>query len=153
MLSVVGCLSDESLENAINKAYESVSKIRFDGMIFRSDIGKQLLKKIANYDENFSDRRDRLHRLPYGRWRLIKAGYEVIIIDNLSNSKEFIDRIEMITGTRPVFVNADLRDKNGLNEFFKTTKGIDAVIHFAAFKAVANRVKDPLLYYDNNISA
>ena len=42
---------------------------------------------------------------------LIKAGYEVIIIDNLSNSKEFfIDRIEMITGTRPVFVNADLRD-------------------------------------------
>ena len=83
---------------------------------------------------------------------LIHAGYEVIIIDNLSNSKEFfIDRIEMITGTRPVFVNADLRDMNGLNEFFKITKGIEAVIHFAAFKAVGESVKDPLLYYDNNI--
>lgn len=84
---------------------------------------------------------------------LINAGYHVIIIDNLSNSKEFfIERIEMITGTRPAFEKTDLRDREAVAAFFEKTRDIDAVIHFAAFKAVGESVKDPLLYYDNNIS-
>ena len=67
---------------------------------------------------------------------LINAGKEVVIVDNFSNSKpEVLNRIEKITGTRPVFYQADLLDKPAIDRIFEEQK-IDAVIHFAGFKAV-----------------
>ena len=84
---------------------------------------------------------------------LIGAGHDVVIVDNLSNSEEFVvDRIEQIAGIRPAFVKADLRDENALRTAFSDFEKIDSVIHFAAFKAVGESVQNPLLYYDNNIS-
>src|SRR5690242_17757283 len=82
---------------------------------------------------------------------LLKRDYHVHIIDNLSNShKEVLSGIETITGKRPSFHHFDLCDKNSVTEFFKTNK-IDATIHFAAYKAVGESVKEPLKYYRNNI--
>lgn len=84
---------------------------------------------------------------------LINAGHEVILLDNLSNSEEyFIDRIEKITSRKPAFCKVDLRDMANLCTVFEENNGIDAVIHFAAFKAVGESVMNPLLYYDNNIT-
>jgi UDP-glucose 4-epimerase len=84
---------------------------------------------------------------------LIKSGYEVIIVDSLVNSKILVlDRIEKITGVRPAFYLADLRDEEKVVEIFKNHK-IDAVIHFAGLKAVGESVEKPELYYDNNIGA
>jgi UDP-glucose 4-epimerase len=83
---------------------------------------------------------------------LIGEGYEVIIIDNLYNSDaEVADVIGKITGVKPHLEVFDLCDKNRLDNFFKTTPGIDAVIHFAAYKAVGESVKKPLEYYHNNL--
>lgn len=84
---------------------------------------------------------------------LQNEGYEVIIIDNLSNSTaDVADKIAMITGIKPAFEKIDLCDKEPLNDFFNREKDIAAVIHFAAFKAVGQSVQDPMLYYRNNIS-
>ncbi|HAY34940.1 MAG TPA: UDP-glucose 4-epimerase GalE [Ignavibacteria bacterium] len=84
---------------------------------------------------------------------LQKEGYEVIILDNLSNSEiEVIDNIEKISGVKPEFHKIDLCDEDVVNEFFKKEKDISAVIHFAAFKAVGESVNNPLLYYRNNVS-
>lgn len=81
------------------------------------------------------------------------AGYEVIIIDNLSNSDiDVVNRIEKITGQRPSFEKIDLCDSKILNQFFDKNSGIEAVIHFAAFKAVGESVRNPLLYYNNNVT-
>lgn len=83
---------------------------------------------------------------------LIGEGYEVIIIDNLYNSDaEVADAIGKITGMKPHLEVFDLCDKNRLDNLFKTTPGIDAVIHFAAYKAVGESVKKPLEYYRNNL--
>ncbi len=83
---------------------------------------------------------------------LIKAGYETVIIDNLSNSSaEVIDRIAKISGTKPGFYQFDLCDKNQLSDFFAKEGGITGIIHFAASKAVGESVQEPLLYYRNNI--
>lgn len=83
---------------------------------------------------------------------LINAGKEVVIVDNFSNSKpEVLNRIEKITGTRPVFYQADLLDKPAIDCIFEEQK-IDAVIHFAGFKAVGESVHKPLEYYHNNIT-
>ena len=83
---------------------------------------------------------------------LQNAGYDAIIIDNLSNSKLLVlDRIENITGKRPKFYNADLRDKEALKKIFNENPGIEAVIHFAGLKAVGESVSMPLEYYNNNI--
>ena len=83
---------------------------------------------------------------------LINAGKEVVIVDNFSNSKpEVLNRIEKITGTRPVFYQADLLDKPAIDRIFEEQK-IDAVIHFAGFKAVGESVHKPLEYYHNNIT-
>ncbi|HAK57472.1 MAG TPA: UDP-glucose 4-epimerase GalE [Lachnospiraceae bacterium] len=83
---------------------------------------------------------------------LIDRGYEVVIFDNLYNSKEdVLDRIEKITGVRPAFYKADLRDKESMRPVFEENK-FDAVIHFAGLKAVGESVEKPLLYYENNIS-
>lgn len=82
---------------------------------------------------------------------LINEGYEVIIIDNFSNSKpEVVDFIEKITGTRPKLYEGDCCDKEILRRIFKENK-IDAVIHFAGFKAVGESVQVPLKYYRNNL--
>ena len=84
---------------------------------------------------------------------LLSIGAEVIIIDNLSNSKELVvDRIEKITGKRPKFIKCDLLDKDMLDKVFDTHPEIDSVIHFAGLKAVGESCKLPLLYYHNNIT-
>ncbi|MDR2475661.1 MAG: UDP-glucose 4-epimerase GalE [Bacteroidales bacterium] len=83
---------------------------------------------------------------------LQNAGYEVIIVDNLSNSNADVIRgIEKITGIRPAFEQVDCRDKEGLTGVFKKYSGIQGIIHFAASKAVGESVQKPLLYYRNNI--
>jgi UDP-glucose 4-epimerase len=83
---------------------------------------------------------------------LIEDGYDVVIIDNLYNSEaEVVDRIEKITGTRPLFEIFDLCDKNKTDQFFKKNKDISAIIHFAAYKAVGESVNKPLEYYRNNL--
>lgn len=85
---------------------------------------------------------------------LQNEGYEVIVIDNLSNSSiEVLDGIERITGKKPIFESIDLRDKSAVQNFFKIHTDISGVIHFAASKAVGESVENPLLYYENNISA
>lgn len=84
---------------------------------------------------------------------LLNAGYDVIIADNLYNSKEMVvDRIEQITGKRPKFYNLDLRDYDSVSELFDL-EDIDAVIHFAGYKAVGESVKEPLKYYRNNLGS
>lgn len=83
---------------------------------------------------------------------LQNQGFEVIVIDNLSNSSiEVMDGIEKITGKKPIYSGIDLRDKQDVQEFFKTHDDIAGVIHFAASKAVGESVKNPLLYYENNL--
>lgn len=83
---------------------------------------------------------------------LQKEGFEVIVIDNLCNSQAFIlDRIEMITGNRPVFYQTDMCDKMEMIEMFKKEKYFDVIIHFAALKAVGESVKEPLKYFQNNL--
>lgn len=84
---------------------------------------------------------------------LINNKYDVVIIDNLSNSKiDVVDKIEKITGVRPKFYLGDVCDKDILNKIFGENK-IDAVIHFAGYKAVGESVEKPLMYYRNNIDS
>ncbi|NQY04864.1 MAG: UDP-glucose 4-epimerase GalE [Flavobacteriaceae bacterium] len=81
-------------------------------------------------------------------------GYEVIIIDDLSNSnQQVVDGITTITGLVPTFVKLDLKDKTAVSDFFNRYSGIEGIIHFAASKAVGESVQRPLLYYENNITA
>tara|TARA_R110002072_G_scaffold145129_10_gene291388 strand:- start:3667 stop:4674 length:1008 start_codon:yes stop_codon:yes gene_type:complete len=83
---------------------------------------------------------------------LQQAGYEVVIIDNLYNSKiEVLESITSITGIKPTYFNIDLRNKRAVEEFF-SNNSVDGIIHFAASKAVGESVKNPLLYYENNVS-
>lgn len=85
---------------------------------------------------------------------LQNAGYEVIIIDDLSNSSENVLKgIQGITNTIPEFVKLDLKDSVKTDEFFSTHKDIDAIIHFAASKAVGESVYKPLEYYYNNLNS
>ena len=82
---------------------------------------------------------------------LIESGYDVVIVDDLSNSEEsVIDRIEQITNARPLFYKADVTDSDALDEDF-SEQDIDAVIHFAGFKAVGESVEKPIEYYRNNL--
>ncbi|WP_349351585.1 UDP-glucose 4-epimerase GalE [Flagellimonas sp. MMG031] len=79
-------------------------------------------------------------------------GYEVVVVDNLSNaSLDVLDGIENITGMRPFFEEFDLRDKAKVRLFFQKYTDIEGVIHFAASKAVGESVDEPLLYYENNL--
>lgn len=83
---------------------------------------------------------------------LQQAGYEVVIIDNLSNSNaDVIDGIVKITGKKPIFEQIDLVDMDALKEVLNRHKGIDGIIHFAASKAVGESVQKPLMYYKNNL--
>lgn len=85
---------------------------------------------------------------------LINSGFEVVIVDNLSNSREdVLEGIEQITGTKPEFEKFDLCDFNLLDKFFQKHQDIKAIIHFAASKAVGESVEKPLLYYKNNIQS
>lgn len=82
---------------------------------------------------------------------LIKSGYDVVIADNLYNAKALVvDRIEKIAGKRPSFYEIDVSDKNALNDLFNK-EAIDAVIHFAGYKAVGESTKKPIEYYTNNL--
>ena len=84
---------------------------------------------------------------------LIEAGYEVVIIDNLSNSNiEVLDGIEAITGVRPVFFKGDCNNIEDLRRLFTENPGIEGIINFAASKAVGESVQKPLLYYRNNLA-
>jgi UDP-glucose 4-epimerase len=82
---------------------------------------------------------------------LLTAGHEVLILDNLSNSRaDVVDRIATITGKRPEFVEGDIRDADMLDTLF-TRHSFSAVIHFAGLKAVGESVSKPLEYYENNV--
>lgn len=84
---------------------------------------------------------------------LQNEGFEVIIIDNLSNSSiDVLDGITEISGKKPIFEKFDLREKPKVQDFFKRYPNIKGIIHFAASKAVGESVQEPLLYYENNIS-
>ena len=83
---------------------------------------------------------------------LLNQGYEVIIVDDLSNSKDVVlDKIESITGKLPKFYKMNILNEEDLEAVFKENK-IDAVIHFAAFKAVGESVSMPIEYYHNNLT-
>ncbi|WP_443702507.1 UDP-glucose 4-epimerase GalE [Prevotella sp.] len=85
---------------------------------------------------------------------LIQNGYDVVIVDNLSNSNaSVVDGIEKITGVRPVFEEVDCCDYAAMENVFEKHKGISGIIHFAASKAVGESVQKPLLYYRNNINS
>lgn len=83
---------------------------------------------------------------------LLNLGHEVVVVDNLCNSsEESLNRVETITGKRPVFYQVDLLDRNSLEDVF-VKETVDAVIHFAGLKAVGESVAKPLEYYHNNIT-
>lgn len=84
---------------------------------------------------------------------LLNKNYEVVVVDNLYNSnKKSLDVVEKLTGKKVKFYNADIRDKNKLDEIFKQEKNIFGVIHFAGLKAVGESCQIPLKYYDNNVA-
>lgn len=83
---------------------------------------------------------------------LIKAGYDILIVDNLVNSNiDVLNGIEKITGVRPMFENIDCTDYVAMDRFFSKHENIRAIIHFAALKAVGESVEKPLPYYRNNL--
>ena len=83
---------------------------------------------------------------------LLDAGYEVIVVDNLSNSSEkSLERVRELTGKTFPFHQVDVLDQESLNQVFEADR-VDAVIHFAAFKAVGESVANPLRYYHNNVT-
>ena len=84
---------------------------------------------------------------------LLNNGHEVILVDDLSNSRSsVVDRLETITGKRPVFYQADVTDRAAMDRIF-SAHPMEAVIHFAGFKAVGESVQKPVAYYRNNIDA
>ena len=84
---------------------------------------------------------------------LLNAGYEIVVLDNLSNSKvEVVDKIKKITGKDFKFYEQDLCNEEKLDTLFKN-ENIDAVIHFAGLKAVGESVEKPILYYQNNLDS
>ncbi len=82
---------------------------------------------------------------------MINAGYDVIVVDNLDNSSsESLKRVEQITGKAVPFYREDVRNKEAIRKIFKENQ-IEAVIHFAGLKAVGESVREPIMYYDNNL--
>lgn len=85
---------------------------------------------------------------------LINEGFDVVIVDNLSNSSvDSLDGVEKITGVRPTFEKFDLCEKEKVTDLFNRHTDIEAIIHFAASKAVGESVEKPLLYYRNNLNS
>lgn len=84
---------------------------------------------------------------------LIQAGYEIVVLDNFYNSNiSVLDKIDQITGTKPMFYQCDVLDIPALENVFASEKNIEGVIHFAALKAVGESVQKPLEYYENNLT-
>ncbi|TLD37935.1 UDP-glucose 4-epimerase GalE [Venturia nashicola] len=84
---------------------------------------------------------------------LIEAGYKVVIVDNQYNSsEEVINRIQLLTGTRPAYYNVDITDEAALDKVFAANPDVDSVIHFAALKAVGESSEVPLDYYRVNVN-
>lgn len=84
---------------------------------------------------------------------LIASGYELVVLDNLSNSQvDVLDKIQKISGTKPTFYHCDVLDVPGMEDIFTKEKNIEAIIHFAALKAVGESVEKPLEYYENNVT-
>src|SRR5690606_27177914 len=82
---------------------------------------------------------------------LQQAGFQVVIIDDLSNSdKSFLGKIAEITSVTPKFYQIDLKDNKAVTELFRK-ESVDGIIHFAAYKAVGESVQQPLMYYRNNL--
>lgn len=82
---------------------------------------------------------------------MLNAGYDVVVVDNLDNSSsKALDRVEQITGKKVKFYKEDVRDREALRKIFSENE-IEAVIHFAGLKAVGESVREPLMYYDNNL--
>ena len=82
---------------------------------------------------------------------LLNSGYDIVVVDDLSNSKiEVKEKIEKITGKQFTFIKADLKDYSATENIFETNN-ISAIIHFAGYKAVGESVKEPVMYYENNI--
>ena len=82
---------------------------------------------------------------------MLNAGYDVVVVDNLDNSSsESLSRVEKITGKKVKFYKEDVRDRAALRKIF-TENDIEAVIHFAGLKAVGESVREPIMYYDNNL--
>ena len=85
---------------------------------------------------------------------LQNAGYQVVIVDNLSNSNaNVVDGIEKITDQRPIFEKADCCDMEAMERIFQKYPAIEGIIHFAASKAVGESVEKPLMYYRNNLTS
>lgn len=85
---------------------------------------------------------------------LIQQGFEIIIVDDLSNSStEVLEGIKKITGVSPEFIKLDLKNKNEVNQLFDNHPDLIGIIHFAAYKAVGESVNQPLEYYENNIGS
>ena len=83
---------------------------------------------------------------------LIQQGFEIIIVDDLSNSSiEVLDGIKKITGVSPEFVKLNLRDKKEVYRLFEAYPYLSGIIHFAAHKAVGESIDQPLKYYQNNM--
>lgn len=84
--------------------------------------------------------------------QLLEADYQVIMLDNLSNSKaDVVQRVEKISGKKVSFIQGDIRDDQCLHQVFQNNP-IDAVIHFAGLKAVGEGQSQPMRYYENNVS-
>ena len=84
---------------------------------------------------------------------LLEAGYDVVVVDNLYNASEkSLERVKEITGKEVTFYQADIRDKEALDQIFDKEKDVKAVIHFAGLKAVGESVAKPMEYYENNIA-
>lgn len=82
---------------------------------------------------------------------MLNSGYDVVVVDNLDNSSsESLDRVEKITGKKLKFYKEDVRNREALRKIF-TENSIEAVIHFAGLKAVGESVREPIMYYDNNL--
>ena len=82
----------------------------------------------------------------------LQQGLDVLLLDNLENSSlKVLDAIEQVTGVKPNFIEADLRDKSQLTQVFIANK-IDSVVHFAGYKAVGESATNPLMYYRNNVA-
>src|ERR1017187_9861131 len=85
---------------------------------------------------------------------LIEAGFETVILDDLSNSLlGALDGIEKITGVKPGFYQINMTNASAIQDFFDKNPYFDGIIHFAALKAVGESVKQPLKYYSNNIGS
>ena len=136
----------KSLEDIVKSPTFATAKASYDAVRLQKQIEKDNMKEtiLVTGGTGFIGSHTTVE--------LQNAGYDVVIVDNLSNSRaDVIDGIEKITGIRPAFEKVDLRDFDATEAVFKKYPQISGIIHFAASKAVGESVEKPLLYYRNNI--